>query len=328
MGASTPLVGAGRNDDVAGVGPVATGTAHAKAILIGEHAVVYGHPAIALPLIPLRTIARLRTVPGPLSARHGDQRVRVEDLPEAFAPVGVAVRAALAHFGLSGDDLEIELDSDIPPGAGLGASAASAHAIVEAVRVHAGQALDEESRFHLVQTAERVAHGNPSGLDARATRARTPVAFSGGVTSDLDLGGSFSFAVADTGVRSPTRDAVAGVREFVDADPDRGSELLERLAVLTRAAALDLGQGRIADLGTRLDAAQEALDALGVGHPAIDRLLVAARAAGAAGAKLTGAGRGGCVIAVADSPERAAEIVTAMREVGAVRGWVVTAGGP
>ncbi|CAM3630559.1 mevalonate kinase [Occultella aeris] len=330
MVASTPLVGAGRDGDVEDAGrlaPVATGTAHAKAILIGEHAVVYGHPAIALPLIPLRTIARLRTVPGPLSARHGDQRVRVEDLPEAFAPVGVAVTAALAHFGLPGDDLEIELDSDIPPGAGLGASAASAHAIVEAVRVHAGQDLDEEARFELVQTAERVAHGNPSGLDARATRARTPVAFTGGVTSDLHLGGSFSFAVADTGVRSPTRDAVAGVRRFVEAEPDRGSELLERLAELTRAAGRDLGAGRTADLGARLDAAQEALDALGVGHPAIDRLLAAARAAGATGAKLTGAGRGGCVIAVADSPERAAEIVTAMQDAGAVGGWVVTAAG-
>ncbi|WP_165962903.1 mevalonate kinase [Occultella glacieicola] len=327
MVASSPIVGAGRSTGVGAVDPVAVGAGHAKAILIGEHSVVYGHPAIALPLLPLRTVARLRAVPGPLSARHGDRRLPVADLPERFAPVGAAVTAALAHFGLPGDDLEIELDSDIPPGAGLGASAASAHAIVEAVRAHADRELDEEARFELVQTAERVAHGNPSGLDARATRARTPVAFNDGVTSRLELGASFSFAVADTGVRSPTRDAVAGVRSLVEADPDHGRELLERLAELTRTAAEDLRDGRIGDLGARLHAAQDTLDALGVGHPAIDRLVAAARAAGAAGAKLTGAGRGGCVIAVTDSPERAAEIVTAMRQAGAVGGWIVTAGG-
>jgi len=302
------------------------GSAHAKAILIGEHAAVYGHPAIALPITPLRTVAEVHRSPGPLRLNSAGRSLAVSELPGRFASVGVAATTALEFFGLPPADLEIAVRSGIPPQAGLGASAAAANAIVEAVRSYAGLALDEADRFELVQAAERVAHGNPSGIDAYAARALEPFLFAAGVASPLPLGAPVRFVVADTGVRASTDEAVTGVRQLVDTDPDHGSALLARLGELTREAAGNLEHGRLSDFGKRLSIAQEILTELGVGHPAIDRLVTAAESAGAAGAKLTGAGRGGCVIAVTGDADQAQQVQTAMTAAGAVAVWIVTAG--
>lgn len=303
--------------------PRATGSAHAKGILVGEHAAVYGHPAIALPILPLRTDAELRHVPGPLSLRADGISVPVTELPERFASVGVAARAALDFFDLAHDDVEIEVHSDIPPRAGLGASASAAHAIIEAVRAAADAPLSDAQRYALVQQAERVAHGNPSGIDALATRARRPLIFADGASTPVVIGAPAWFVVADTGVRASTGEAVAGVRAVVEADLPRGTALLDQLGRLTREAVTDLEHGRLSELGGRLTAAQELLDALGVGHPAIDRLVAAALAAGAVGAKLTGAGRGGCIIAMTTDAARAETVRDAMTAAGAVAGWVL-----
>lgn len=303
-----------------------TGSAHAKAILVGEHAAVYGHPAIALPITPLRTVAEVHHRPGPLRLSTGDASLPVAELPQRFASVGVAAVESLTFFGLPAEDVEIVVRSGIPPQAGLGASAAAANAIVEAVRAYAGAALDDASRFALVQTAERVAHGNPSGIDAHATRAREPLLFADHVATPLTLGAPVCFVVADTGVRASTDDAVAGVRQIVDADPALGRGLLARLGELARAAVLDLEQANLTDFGRRLTEAQQALTDLGVGHPAIDRLVTAALGAGAAGAKLTGAGRGGCVIAVTTDAASGQVVQSAMTAAGAVAGWIVTLG--
>ncbi|MEE6280460.1 mevalonate kinase [Georgenia sunbinii] len=302
----------------------AAGSAHAKGILIGEHSAVYGHPAIALPLTPLRTVAEVRPAAGPLLLSTDGRSLPVDLLPERFVSVGVAATAALDFFGLPARDLEITVHSDIPPRAGLGASAAAANAIIEAVRAYAGMPLDEDTRFALVQTAERVAHGNPSGIDAYATRADGPFLFTDGRRTPLAVGAPAWLVVADTGVRASTGEAVAGVRRAIDADPARGEELLAGLGDLTRGVVRDLELGRLAAVGTALTSAQESLSALDVGHPAVDLLVGAATDAGAVGAKLTGAGRGGCVIALATGAAQAQAVLGAMTAAGAVAGWVVT----
>lgn len=304
----------------------ASGTAHAKAILVGEHSVVYGRPAVALPVGQLRVTARIRRIDGPPSLRNDGASLPIDRLPERFASIGVAARAALDFFGLSGEGVEIDVVNEIPAGAGLGASAAVAHAVVEALRAHAEAELSEAERFELVQTAERTAHGNPSGLDALATRTGLPLLFRSRRGTPLPPAAPLWFAIADTGVRSSTKQAVAHVARFVEERPRRAQELLDRLGELALQAAGQLRAARTAELGARMDEAQTALDELGVGHPMIERLTAAARAAGALGAKLTGAGRGGCVLALAGDEARARELLTAMRAAGAVSGELVRIG--
>lgn len=302
----------------------ACGEAHAKTILMGEHSVVYGQPAIALPVKNLRTMAWIdRVQDSPVLFSMDGEVISIDELPARFASIAEATRAALQKFGLPERNLLIRLRSGIPPAAGLGGSAAVAHALVEAIRDLADGELTEKERFDLVQQAERVAHGNPSGLDATAARATSPVFFQQGEFRNLQVGCPMWIVIGDTGVRGSTSLAVARVRGFVDSHKVRGNQLLEELGELTDAAVQYLAKGDIARLGVRMNRAQAALDELGVGHPAITELVSAARLAGAAGAKLTGAGCGGCVIALIDSLDRAELISHAMTSANAVATWTV-----
>lgn len=302
----------------------AFGEAHAKSILMGEHSVVYGQPAIALPVTSLRTMAWIdRVEDSPVLFSMDGEVISIDELPNRFASIAAATRAALRKFGLPEQDLLIRLRSGIPPAAGLGGSAAVAHAVIDAVRDLADGALTEAERFELVQEAERVAHGNPSGLDATATRAAGPVYFQRGKFHPLRVGKKMWLVIGDTGVRGSTSIAVARVRGFVDSHRVRGQQLLDALGDLTDAAVRHLAKGDITRLGQRMNAAQSALDELGVGHETISDLVTAARLAGASGAKLTGAGCGGCVIALADSVDHADLIAHAMMGANAVATWTV-----
>lgn len=301
---------------------VALGEAHAKTILIGEHSVVFGYPAIAVPVKSLRTVAGVSAEKGPIRFGIDGEILAIDELPTRLLPIGEAARVALRAFHLPESGVLIRLRSGIPPAAGLGGSAAVAHAVVEAVRVYAHGELTEQERFELVQAAECVAHGKPSGLDALSTRTLHPVLFQKGEGRTQKVGRTMWLVIGDTGVRGSTSDAVARVRGFVDSHP-RGTVLLHQLAALTEEASWRLQEGNVAGLGTCLNSAQEALDELGVGHPAVTELLTVSREAGAAGAKLTGAGCGGCVVALAESSAAAETIAQAMMDANAVASWTV-----
>ncbi|MDO5030083.1 MAG: mevalonate kinase [Corynebacterium sp.] len=302
----------------------AFGEAHAKSILIGEHSVVFGKPAIALPVTSLRTMATIDVVEdSPVLFSMDGEVISIDELPERFASIAAALRAGLRTFDLPERNMLVRLRSGIPPAAGLGGSAAVAHALVEAVRDFADGTLTEKQRFDLVQEAERLAHGNPSGMDAIATRATRPVYFKQGDFRPLEVGKKMWLVIGDTGVRGSTSLAVARVRGFVDSHRVRGQELLDNLEQLTDSAVRNLARGDVTRLGHRMDAAQEALEELGVGHESITDLVTAARLAGAEGAKLTGAGCGGCVMALADSADQADLVSHAMMGANAVATWTV-----
>ncbi|MBF4569861.1 mevalonate kinase [Plantibacter sp. VKM Ac-2880] len=297
------------------------GFAHAKAILLGEHAVVYGSPAVALPVPSLRVEASARHVAG---ASVLDTEISLGPLDPAD-PLGTTVLETLRHVGAEDDGVEVVVRGTLPIGRGLGSSAAAANAIVDAVADLYGVALDDADRFELVQRGERVAHGTPSGLDARATSASAPILFTAGRVDHPPIRFGGGFVVADTGARGSTRKAVADVRAFIERNPARGRTLLAELEHGTLAGIADLAADRRDDLGTRMTAAQLVLDELGAGHPAITALIEVARAAGALGAKLTGGGQGGCIIALARDAASAERISQALLEAGALGTWTIDA---
>ncbi len=299
-------------------------TASGKVILFGEHAVVYGHPAIALPVTALtvRADARRTTTPSTL---HSDLfSGPLDDAPERLHPTATAVRAALAAVDAGDAHVELRIRSDIPAERGVGSSAAVAAAVVGAVAAAFGASLDDERHHELVQIAERAAHGTPSGLDARAVRAHGPIWFRRGVVEQLPVGAPLTFVIADTGVRGRTGQAVAGVRERRAREPERIDGAIAALGALAVAARDDLARGDIGALGAGMDRAHALLDEIGVGDPALDRLVAAARGAGALGAKLTGGGRGGCVLALAADAASAAPLADALRAAGATDVWITT----
>lgn len=304
-----------------------TGRAHGKLILLGEHTVVYGAPAIAFPIPEFRVdaVARVRQggpdLDGPRDYRFscGDP----DDVESAESGPRVAVDEALRRWQRSGDVIDVVLSCDIPPARGLGSSAACACAAVRATAALYRRPIDQQSLYDIVQCGEHIAHGRASGVDTSAALAAGPIWFQAGRTRPIVVGTDAALVIADTGMAAATKRAVADVRATLLRDPLRARRLLDRATAVTTAAAEDLALGRATALGRRLVEFQLLLDELGVSTPELDRLITAAHDAGALGAKLTGGGRGGCIIALADSPYSAMTLSEHLRAAGAAATWTV-----
>lgn len=303
-------------------GAAGRGSAHAKVILFGEHAVVHGAPALALPIDTLGIDAVARYRSGPLRLVSDIYTGDLADAPDLLDSPRAVVTAAIAAFDLPVDGIEITVTGEVPPARGLGSSAAVAGALARALADLAGRELGDEEYLELVAVGERVAHGAPSGLDAHATAAGAPIIFEAGVARVLPHRTSGYLVVADSGVAGRTRRAVASVATFLERHPVRGAALMAGLGALAQQGALDLVAGRREQVGARMAEAQGMLRELGVSSPELDRIVDAALAAGALGAKLTGGGQGGCAIALVADPEGAAAVAEAMRAAGAVATWI------
>lgn len=302
--------------------PGAVGEAHGKAILIGEHAAVYGAPAIILPLHDLRVRAEFDA-----SDAAPELRSDLFDGPLAAAPtaLGPLVRAwevAAAHVGAAPAGV-LHITSDVPVGRGLGSSAAVAAAVVEAVAARHGATLSAAERHELIQAAERVAHTTPSGIDAASVVAAAPLRFERGSMAAVAAAAPFTFVLADTGRPGSTAKTVAAVRARHEAGEVAVSAAVDGIAALVHTAQQALAAGDTALLGRTMDSAHTHLSALGVSTPELDTLVAAARTGGALGAKLTGGGGGGCIIAL--SPNRSSEALErALIAAGATRTWTAT----
>ncbi|MDU0348059.1 mevalonate kinase [Actinomyces sp. MRS3W] len=299
------------------------GRTWAKAILLGEHSVVYGHPAVALPLHDLEMTATVTPTAGPswLHSLGYDGPLR-EGGPR-FACIARALEAAREFSGLLGQSFRIETRSDFPHERGLGSSAAAAGAIIRAVLDSCGRSATMEELLALTHMAEQVAHDRPSGLDAAATSAPAPIRFQSGEMRPLAqriAGGHI--VIADSGVHGSTREAVRGLRLRYEASPAVLGPKLQHLGDLTTTATHALDTGDAPLLGAAMNEAHTTLGELGLSLPVLDRLTDAARGAGALGAKLTGGGLGGCVIALAAGAEPAARVRQALDDVGARRTWI------
>jgi mevalonate kinase len=273
------------------------GSAGGKVILLGEHAVVHGAPALAtgVPLevrveaAPLDGPARVRIEPWGLAASVGDP-----------TPVGRALAALLRELGLEMIGVSLSGESRIPPRAGLGSSAALATAIVRALAGFCDIGIDDQRQFGAVQASERVFHGDPSGLDAA-------VAIHGGVLRFDRAHGAEPvdakpppIVVAHSGTQGRTAETVA---RFANRLADRAAEgrrRLTRLAQLAEIGVEAIVDDRLAALGDAMNACHEQLDWFGVSTDELNRICDIARAAGALGAKLTGGGGGGCAVALVE----------------------------
>lgn len=307
-------------------------TAPGKLILCGEHAVVYGRPAIALPLHALR--AQVMVMPG----NKGDGlRLVAPDLGQEWRvdadhdhPLSVLVLQTLERLGQNGQkplDLTITPTSEIPVAAGLGSGAAVATALVRALADYMGQPLPPEEMATLVYSSEERLHGTPSGIDNTVIAFERAIWFERGMEMDnqpeptiepVDIGAPFRLVVGDTGERSPTHRSVGEVRRRWQADPGRYEELFYRIDSVVRQIRIALASDDITSLGLLINENQELLEAMGVSSPALERLVAAAQNAGAWGAKLSGGGWGGVMLALVD--ETTVEpVVEALAQAGAVR---------
>lgn len=228
-----------------------------------------------------------------------------------------------ASMGVSDSPhLDVIIDCAVPPGRGLGSSAACARAMVFALADLFGREVTESTAFDLVQTAENVAHGRASGIDARAVGASAPLLFQAGEVQSLPIGRDGVFIIADSGEMGRTKDAVELLRAGFQRQAGAQERFVRRASELTDEARRALADGRPEELGRCLTDYHELLRAAGLSSDRIDALVEVALTAGSLGAKITGGGLGGCAIALTPMAQ-AREVTRQLHEAGAVQTWVV-----
>lgn len=305
--------------------PAFTATAPGKIILFGEHAVVYGRPAIAAPVSQVRARAVVSAAPrrpdGEVLIQAPDIGLesRLTDLPGEH-PLACTLNSVFAALGIHRPPAcSVRITSTIPVAAGMGSGAAVSVAIIRAVSVFLGSHLTDERVSALAYEIEKLYHGTPSGIDNTVITYARPVYFvRGQPIQALRLPRPFSLVIGDTGIASPTAITVGDVRRAWQADQASYEALFDQAGKIAQAARTAIEAGEAEALGPLMDENQVLLERMGVSSPELEQLIQAARGAGALGAKLSGGGRGGNMIAlVAD--ERAAQVARALQGHGAAR---------
>jgi mevalonate kinase len=276
--------------------------AFGKVILVGEHAVVYGTPAIAL---GVGTAARASVLPAArASLRLGARDVVLARRTGAQGDGTPEERAFAALLdALQAPNVAAEVQLCLPAGVGLGASAALAVALARAVaRVSDAAAPEDAARIlRAAQAWENVFHGNASGIDAAAAYHGGCLRFTRAQGSELlSPAQPLHVAVAVAGPAASTRRMVEGVAERKRREPARVEALIADIAAIVAHAERALAAGEHGELGRLLDENHAKLGELGVSTPELDRACAAARRAGAHGPKLTGGGGGGGVRALCE----------------------------
>jgi len=247
------------------------GQTWAKAILLGEHSVVYGHPAVALPLQDLRMRATATPTSGASTLSSLDYSGPVNQAGARFASVARAFEVAREFSGCLDQAFEIVTVSDFPHERGLGSSAAAAGAIIRSVLDASEREAGADELFALTQMAEQIAHGKPSGLDAAATCSPCPIRFQGGQMRPLSQRIENAWLIiADSGVHGSTREAVGGLRRRYENDPDNIGPRISCLGTLAQNAINALDRADAPALGATMDEAHAVLAELSLSLPLLD----------------------------------------------------------
>lgn len=301
------------------------GIAHSKLILIGEHAVVHGQPAIAIPfpLVGVESVIEYR--PGKIKFDSTFYHGPMDSAPITLEGIVNSIHATLDYLDIPKRDLLIQVKSSIPPGKGLGSSASVAIAIIRSLFSYAEVDYTERELLHFANVAEKFAHGEPSGIDTLTITSESPVWFEKDLpVSYIRPGEDFHFIVADSGRIGDTRSAVESVALLLKKAPRKIQSKIERIGKLTHQAKHALEKAGKNFLGQLLDEAQKELRSLGVSDEGLDRLINFARSEGALGAKLTGGGNGGCIIALAKNELHSRQLAEKLKEFGAHAVWPFT----
>ncbi len=192
----------------------AIGRAHSKIILIGEHAVVYGKPAIALPFPSLEVVSSVKEISGDLFLTCRYFVGKLEEAPKDLKGIATCITETLKNLKQPAKGLQIKIDSSVPIGRGLGSSASSAIAVVKSLYQYFEQKLSKTKLLELVHISETYAHGNPSGIDMVAASSSHPLWFErDGETYPVKIKSPLHLVVADTGRIGETLEAVESIRK-------------------------------------------------------------------------------------------------------------------
>ncbi len=288
----------------------------AKLILAGEHAVVYGRRALGLPM-PRALRAEVFASKELLTINIDDWQLQYDagDDADHRSPLGMLVDTILSLAEIDMPHGHIEVSCQIPFAAGLGGSAALAVVLIRAIDQLVGLKLDVDAVNEMAFACEKLAHGTPSGVDNTLATYATPILFSPTGAQrwrNIEIARPLQLVIAFSGIKGVTSELVGRVRRGRDRQPQAFDALFDQIDAQVEMCLQALANGQIEALGDSLNMCHGLLNAIGVSHPILENMVQIARDSGALGAKLTGAGGGGSIVAVCDGTGEA--VVTALRK--------------
>ncbi|MEW6030656.1 MAG: mevalonate kinase [Chloroflexota bacterium] len=314
-------------------------SAPGKIILFGEHAVVYGRPALAAPVTQVHADVEVSD-----STRAGiwihaprvDLHAELNSLPSDH-PIASVIHKFLFLSRVSPSPLTpilleegkfphltITITSTIPVASGLGSGAAVTVALLRALSHHLNHPMTDEEVNAFAFEIEKLHHGTPSGIDNTVVTYAKPVYFVKGQPIEIFRAARpFTIVIGDTGILAPTKESVGDVRKLWETDKARWEKVFDEVGKLAEEARAHIERGKTKELGELMNRNHALLQEMTVSSPELDRLVEAARTAGALGAKLSGGGRGGNMIALVE-PDLAEAVSRSLKEAGA-KGAIVTA---
>lgn len=298
------------------------GIANGKIILMGEHSVVYGQPAIVLPFNQVQIESRIYFQEGPITIDCLYYKGILVEASSVIDGIKRLVQVVLTFLKKPSKDIHLKIDSNLPAQRGLGSSAAVSAAVVRSIFDAFKEKLEDHILNHFVMVAEQIHHINPSGLDATTITSGQALFFQKEVgKTALSFSLDAILVVADTGVVGQTSDAVEEVRKIWNQNPTIINPILDRLGELTKDVKDYLRNNEVIRLGLAMTEAHQLLKRMNVSDDILEKLVETAVAHGALGAKLTGGGKGGCIIALTACQEDAIEIASKLKQNGAQNTW-------
>ena len=330
-----------------------TASAPGKIILFGEHAVVYGRPALAIPVTQVHADVEILASTSTgiwIHAPGVHLQADLNSLPSDH-PIAAVIhnflfisRTSPSPFGRGArgeggfPNLQINIHSSIPVASGLGSGAAVTVALVRAMSSHLNYPMTDEEINAFAYDIEKLHHGTPSGIDNTVVTYAKPVYFvkapssfsppippardggsRRGVRGEVETfkpAAPFTIVIGDTGIPAPTKESVADVRKLWEGDKAKWEGVFDQVGEIAKKARTRIETGDWRLLGELMNQNHALLQEMTVSSPELDRLVEAARKAGAVGAKLSGGGRGGNMIALVQ-PENADEVSSALKSAGA-----------
>ena len=295
-------------------------SAPGKIILFGEHAVVYGRPALAVPVTQVHVDVDVSDSARPgiwIDAPDVHLHAELNTLPSDH-PIAAVIHNFLFLSRVSPfPSLEVRISSTIPVASGLGSGAAVTVALTRALAAQLSYSMTEEEVNAFAYEIEKLHHGTPSGIDNTVVTYARPVYFVKGQPMEIfQVGKPFTIVIADTGIPAPTKESVSDVRRLWLNDRSHWETVFDKIGEVSFTARRAIEAGKPDLLGELMDENHALLQRLTVSSAELDQLIEAARNAGALGAKLSGGGRGGNLIALVQ-PEIAESVSASLKEAGA-----------
>lgn len=305
--------------------PAISASAPGKVILCGEHSVVYGFPAIAIPVFQVQSRTAVFAMPG---AAAGEVRVnapaigllrKLNDM-DPTDPLRQTIELVHEELGIDHfPSCEIRISSSIPAGSGLGSSASVTVATLRALSSFLGKPFNDSQVNRLAFEIEKLHHGTPSGIDNTVITYQKPVFYRKDFPIELlEVNAPMHLLIADSGVAASTAEAVRGVHFRWQKDKAAYDKIFTAIGNLVLSTRELLETGRLEGLGDLMNQNHRLLQELQVSNRELDQLVSVALTAGAKGAKLSGGGLGGNIIALVEK-EQIESVTNALIAAGAAQ---------